>query len=137
MSLRNIIIIILLTLSIIDLTATYIYVRTYRNWQPNKPYNLMENNPLLTFLWNNIGLELGMLVGACIILTLIYLVGKSAWMPLVILLLLVLLYTIYKHYVNFNLLYKLIKMYPSGYLPEAIFGVVIGNNEKKINKKNN
>jgi hypothetical protein len=137
MSLRNIIIIILLILSVIDLTTTYIYVKTYRHWQPNKPYNLIENNPMLTFLWNNIGLELGMLVGAGIILTLIYIIGKSAWMPMVILLLCVLVWAMYNHYNNFTLLIKLIKMYPSGYLPEAIFGLVIGNNEiKKIHKNN-
>jgi len=128
MNLQLIIITTLIILSIIDLSLTFYYVDKYKKWQPNKPYDLIERNPLLVFLWNNFGLYLGMFIGAVIILSLIYLVGKTAHWAVILLLFLVFGYTLYNHYVNINLLHQLIEKYPTGHLSEQIFGKVVGNN---------
>ena len=128
MEIRTAIVIILLILSIIDLTATYYYVYKYKQWQPNKPYSLIERNPLLVFLWNNFGLHLGMFIGSVIILSLIYIVGKSAHPLIVGLLFLFLCYEMLNHHNNIGLLGKLINKYPTGHLPEKVFGEVVGNN---------
>jgi len=128
MNWRIIIIIILMSMSIIDLSLTFYYVKKYKWWQPNKPFNLIENNPLLVFLWNNLGLHLGMIVGSVIILTLIYLVGKSAHPIVILILFLFLCFALFNHNKNINLLHELIKLYPSGHLPVETFGKVIGNN---------
>lgn len=125
---RIYVVIILLALSVIDLTCTYIYVKKYRDWQPEKPFNLIENNPLLVFLWNTFGLYLGMFIGSVIILSLIYVVGKSAHWVIVLILFLFLCYALFNHFTNFGLLSKLIEQYPSGHLPEKVFGKVQGNN---------
>lgn len=125
---RIVLITALLILSLIDISATYFYVSKYKKWQPEKPYKLIERNPLLVFLWNNIGLVLGTIVGAAIIWTLIFIVGKTAHPVFVIILLLFLSWAMFNHYTNINLLYKLIDKYPTGHLPEKVFGKVIGNN---------
>ncbi len=122
---------ILLLLSMLDLGLTSYYVSKYKSWQPDKPYNLIENNPLLVFLWNNVGLVLGMIVGAIIIWTLLFVVGKSAHPIVVGLLFLFLCYAMYTHIININLIHALIEKYPSGYLPVETFGEVIGNNLQK------
>ena len=127
---RTYALVIILILGIIDLTLTYVYVSKYKTWQPEKPYKLIENNPLLVFLWNNMGFTLGMIVGFIIILSLQYIVVKSAWWPIVLILFLVLCWVMYNHYNNFHLLNQLIEKYPSGYLPEEVFGKVVGNNLK-------
>lgn len=124
------IIIILLTLSVIDLGATYYYVSKYKAWQPEKPYKSIENNPLLVFLWNTFGLHLGMLIGAVLIWSLIYIVGKSAHWIVVLILMVFLLWAMSNHYSNITLLGKLITKYPSGHLPSETFGQVVGNNPK-------
>ena len=122
-------IIILMTLSVLDLALTYYYIHSYRNWQSEKPFSLMEKNPLLVFLWNNFGLHLGMLIGSVIILSLIYLVAKTAHPLIVLLLGGFLVFALFNHYTNINLLTKLIEKYPNGKLPEEIFGKVVGNNK--------
>jgi hypothetical protein len=127
---RIYIIVILMTLSLVDLGLTYHYIYKYKKWQPEKPFNLIEKNPLLVFLWNKLGLHLGMFVGSVIILTLIYIVGKEAHWIIVLLLCLFLSWAMFNHYTNINLLHKLIEKYPSGYLPKETFGGVIGNNPK-------
>ena len=124
------IIIILMSLSLIDLSATYFYIYKYKQWQPDKPYNLIENNPLLVFLWNNFGLHLGMFIGSVIILSLIYIVGKSAHPIVSLILFLFLGYALQNHYTNINLISALIEKYPSGHLPLEVFGEVVGNNPK-------
>lgn len=124
------VVVILMTLSVIDLGSTAFYINKYKTWQPEKPYNLMENNPLLVFLWNHLGFTLGMIVGSIIILTLVYIVARSAHWIVILILFLFLLYALFNHYTNINLLHQLIDKYPSGYLPEIIFGKVIGNNPK-------
>lgn len=130
MNWRIYIIIILMTMSVIDLALTYHYVSKYKEWQPEKPYNMIENNPLLVFLWNMLGLKIGMFVGSVIILSLIYIVGKTAHPLVVGILFLFLTYAIHNHYININLLGSLIDKYPTGHLPEKIFGKVIGSNPK-------
>lgn len=121
-------IIIIMTLCFVDLVMTYYYVYTYKNWQPNKPYKLIELNPLLRFLWNTFGLHLGMFIGAVFILTLNYLVVRYAHWSIILVLFCVLSFTMYNHAHNTTLLHKLIEMYPSGSLPESTFGKVVGNN---------
>ena len=119
-----------MTLSILDLGLTYYYVHTYKKWQPEKPYNLIELNPLLRFLWTNFGLTLGMIIGSVLILSIMYLIGKSAHWIIVGILLIVLIFEMINHANNIQLLWKLMAKYPSGYLDPSIFGVVIGNNAK-------
>jgi len=121
-------IIVILTFCIVDLGATYYYVKKYKQWQPNKPYELIELNPLLRFLWNKFGLELGMFIGAVILLSLNYLITKEAHWIIVFLLFSFLCFTMYNHYHNITLLHKLIEQYPSGHLPVETFGNVVGNN---------
>ena len=129
MEIRTILIIIIMTLSVIDLVTTFYYVKTYRDWQPEKPYRLMELNPLLVFLWTKMGLIIGHLVGSVIILSLVYIVSRYSHWTIALLLLIVLIWTMFNHAQNINLLHKLIIQYPSGYLPVETFGVVEGSNK--------
>ena len=124
------VIVILMSLSLIDLSATYYYISKYKQWQPDKPYNLIENNPLLVFLWNNLGFIMGSIVGAVIILSLIFIVGKSAHPIVGLIIFLILCYALQNHYSNINLIHELIIKYPSGHLPVEVFGNVVGNNPK-------
>jgi len=127
---RAIAVIVILSLGFLDLFLTLFYVDSYKKWQQNKPYKLIELNPLLVFLWNKLGLFLGMFVGAVFILTLQYIVIKEAHWIVVLLLFGFLLFTLYNHFNNISLLYQLISKYPSGYLPVETFGEVVGNNLK-------
>ena len=127
---RQIAVIVLLTLSVLDLSFTTYYVYKYKQWQPEKPYKLIETNPMLTYLWTKLGFKLGMIIGSIIILSLIYIISKDAHWAIVLILFLVLMFTMYNHAKNITLLHKLIEMYPSGYLPIETFGEVIGNNVK-------
>jgi len=120
--------IIIATLCILDLVLTFYYVYKYKKWQPNKPYNLIELNPLLVFLWNKFGLITGMIIGGLIILFLNIVVSIYSHWSIILILLLALCFVMYKHFKNIKLLNKLIKQYPTGYLPEEKFGEVIGNN---------
>jgi hypothetical protein len=113
---RKYAVIIILTLGIIDLGATFYYVHTYKTWQPLKPYEAMELNPLLLFLWNNLGLTLGMLIGGVIMLTLQYYVAKKLYWLIVGVLFLALAFTLWNHYNNISLLHQLIKQYPLGHI---------------------
>ena len=126
---RTYAIIILLTLSFLDLAFTYYYVNVYKKWQPFKPFNLIELNPMMTFLWNKFGLHLGMFIGSVIILSLMYLIGKEAHWIIVLIIFIVLCFEMFNHWNNIHLLWKLMEQYPQGILPESIFGVVIGNNK--------
>jgi len=122
--------IVLIVLSVVDLSLTGYYVQKYKKWQPDKPYKLIERNPLLVFLWNTMGLWIGLLVGGVIILSLMFIVGKSAHWLVILLLLCFLIWAMFNHYTNINLLHQLIEKYPSGYLPTEIFGKVVGNKIK-------
>lgn len=127
---RFIAIVVLLTLCVLDLSFTYYYVHKYKEWQPNKPYKLIEMNPILVFLWNNLGLTIGMLVGSVIILTLNFIVAKECHWAIVLILFLFMLFAMVNHTKNITLLHQLIEKYPSGYLPVETFGQVMGNNIK-------
>ena len=59
--------IIVLILFGIDMLLTVSYVYKYKEWQPEKPYNQMEKNPLLVWLWNHVGLIEGWVIGVIII----------------------------------------------------------------------
>jgi hypothetical protein len=125
---------VIMFVSATDLLATYYYIYTYKKWQPNKPYELMELNPLLRYLWKNFGLHIGMFIGTVIILSLNYVVCKHAHWGIVVLLGCLLGLAMFNHFKNINLLHKLIQQYPTGHLPEAIFGKVVGNNPFESNK---
>jgi uncharacterized protein YacL len=127
---RLIAIIVLLTLSVLDLSFTFYYVHEYKKWQPDKPYKLIELNPLLVFLWNNFGLNIGMIIGSVILLALNFIVAKEAHWAIVLILFLFMLFAMFNHTKNITLLHQLIEKYPSGYLPVETFGNVIGNNTK-------
>lgn len=117
---RIIAIVVLMTLSVIDLGATFFYVNSYHKWQPEKDFALMENNPLLVFLWNNLGLVLGHIVGSIIILTLIYLVARLAHPAVIIILGLFLIWAMYNHFLHITFLKDLIIKYPEGIIPESL-----------------
>lgn len=127
---RQILLIVLITLSVVDLAMTWKYVSEYKKWQPNKPYKLIELNPLLRYLWEKFGLNIGMIIGGVLILALVTIVARDAHWSIAVLLLIVLIFTIFNHARNFTLLHKLIELYPSGYLPTEIFGIVEGSNPK-------
>jgi len=119
---------ILLALSLTDLLLTFYYVKKYKEWQPNKDYNLIERNPLLTLLWRYFGLFFGHIIGGIMILGLIYFISRTAHIYISIFLGLFISLAIYNHFKNIRLLNKLIGKYPSGHLPEKTFGKVQGNN---------
>jgi len=127
---NTIIVIFILALCLVDLVATYYYIYTYKQWQPNKPYSEIELNPLLRFLWEKFGFHIGMLIGAVLILALNYIIAKEAHWAIVVLFGAVLCWAMFNHFNNITLLGKLIEQYPSGYLPVETFGEVVGNNVK-------
>ena len=127
---RNYLIIIIMTLCVLDLAFTFYYVHTYKKWQENKPYKLIELNPILVFLWTRLGFVIGSFVSAVVLLTLNFIIAKYTHWAIGLALLIALLFTMYNHAHNINLLWKLIEKYPSGYLPVETFGEVIGNNLK-------
>jgi len=126
--LRFLLLILALSMAILDLFLTHIYVKRYKNWQPKKPYNLIEMNPLLVFLWNRLGLNLGMIIGSVIIISIIYFIAVYTHIALVILLLVTQFFALWNHNKNINLLNKLIEKYPDGKLPKETFGKVEGSN---------
>lgn len=119
---------VILSLGIADLIMTFRYIRKYKRWQPNKPYKLMEKNPLLVFLWKKLGIEKGTIAGGLIILFLIYIIGLNTHWSIIALLFTFQVGAILGHRKNMKLLNKLINKYPSGHLPEKTFGKVEGNN---------
>jgi hypothetical protein len=127
---RDYLIIVIMTLCVLDLAFTFYYVSEYKNWQKNKPYKMIELNPLLVFLWTRMGFVIGSIVSAVVLLSLNYIVAKYAHISIGIILCLALIWTMYNHAHNTNLLWKLIEKYPLGVLPESVFGVVVGNNLK-------
>lgn len=113
---------------VIDLLATYYYVYTYKKWQPDKPYELIELNPLLRIFWEKLGFHLGMFVGSVLILTLNYIICKEAHWIVIVLLFILLSFAMINHVKNIGLLTQLINKYPTGHLPTKVFGNVTGNN---------
>ena len=122
--------IVIMTLCVLDLAFTFYYVHEYKSWQKNKPYNKIELNPILVFLWNRMGFVVGSFVSAVILLSLNWIVVRYAWIGIPILVCLFLIWAMYNHAHNIQLLWQLIEKYPSGYLDPKVFGNVIGNNLK-------
>jgi len=112
---RKYAVIIILLLGFIDLCLTFYYITTYNAWQPGRAFSDMENNPLLVFLWDNLGLVTGMIAGFLIILPLQYLVVKKAHWVITLMLFAALSFALVNHYNNINLIHELIKLYPLGY----------------------
>lgn len=65
--------IIILLLSLVDLTATYFYVNTFHTKFPGLDYTSLEANPILRLSWKQFGLGLGMIIGGAIVFTLVFL----------------------------------------------------------------
>lgn len=128
MEIKTIIVIVIITLSLIDLVLTAYYINSYKKWQPNKPYRLMELNPLLVFLWDKMGFIIGMIVGSVIIISLNFIVAKYSNWIIALVLFGFLIFALINHIHNISLLNQLIEKYPTGILPKEIFGEVIGNN---------
>jgi len=128
MNTRILLVMIVMTLCVLDLCLTYYYVYNYKKWQPDKPYKLIELNPLLRLSWEKFGLHLGMFIAVVVILALNYIISKEAHWIIVAILIGFLIFAMLNHARNITLLTKLISEYPSGHLPIAIFGKVIGNN---------
>lgn len=118
----------ILILSSLDLILTLYYISVYKGWQPDKPYKLIELNPLLVFLWNNYGLYFGMFIGSVVILALNYFVSRHAHWIIVLIVLGIMIFAIINHFNNITLLSKLMEQYPTGYLPRDVFRYVEGNN---------
>ena len=124
---RLILIILVMSLSIIDLSVTAYYVNKYKKWQPEKPYKLIELNPVLVYLWNNLGFIIGMIVGSIIILVLNFLIAKNVYWIIPVIIICIMIWSILNNFKNLGLLNDLIIKYPTGHLPE-VFGNVVGNN---------
>jgi len=132
---RFVVIILVMSLCLADLLLTYYYVNKYKAWQPEKPYKMIELNPLLRICWEKFGLHIGMIIGGVVILALNYIIAKEAHWLIVIILMCVLIYVMFNHVTNIGLLNQLIEKYPSGHLPKEVFGEVIGNNLNKTGGK--
>lgn len=128
MNIRLIMLCLIMALCVIDLSLTYYYVAKYKQWQPNKPYKLIELNPLLRFSWEKFGLQFGMILASIVILALNFVIARDSHWAIAVLLLCVLTWALFNHAKNIGLLFQLIKKYPLGHLPIAVFGKVIGNN---------
>lgn len=125
---RYIALIIIFALTLVDLSLTFYYVHRYKQWQPDKPYKAIELNPLLVYLWTKMNLIVGTIIGGIIILSLDYIIVKDAHWIFIPLLICLLIFALFNHYKNINLLHQLIEKYPLGHLPEEVFGAVVGNN---------
>ncbi len=119
-----------ITLSITDLYLTNKYLKKYKKWQPNKPFNQIEKNVILLYNLKKWGFKRGMIFGGIVVFVINLLVIFFTPMWVVIILICILSFTIWNHLKNMKLLRKLIKKYPTGYLPKKVFGEVEGNNEK-------
>ena len=70
--------IIVLILSVLDLTATYFYVSTFKTEFPKLDYTVLEANPILRISWKLWGLNIGMIIGGLIVISLLSLIVLSA-----------------------------------------------------------
>jgi len=66
--------VIIIILSLIDLTATYFYVLTFHVKFPKLDYTTLEANPILRMSWKLWGLNTGMIIGGLIVFALLILV---------------------------------------------------------------
>ena len=63
--------ILVMCMSLIDLTATYLYVSTFHSKFPQLDYTTLEANPVLRTAWKTLGLNLGMIIGGLVVFTLL------------------------------------------------------------------
>lgn len=70
--------VIILILSVLDLTATYFYVSTFNAKFPKLDYTTLEANPILRMAWKRFGLQTGMIIGGAIVFALLTLVALTA-----------------------------------------------------------
>jgi hypothetical protein len=103
-----------LLLSLIDLCLTHYYVSLYKEWDSDRFYNEMEGNPLLCFLFNKFGHDVGIVIGGFIIMFLMYLVVNLANFFFTIILLVVLIIAIVRSIINIEKLKKLMIEYSDG-----------------------
>lgn len=59
--------IIILVLSLLDLTASFLYVNQFHNKYPNQDPTIIEANPILKYAIRVFGINIGMLVGGLIV----------------------------------------------------------------------
>jgi hypothetical protein len=71
------IVIIILIMSLVDLTATYFYVSTFKNKFPQLDYTALEANPILKTSWKLFGLQKGMIIGGLLVIALLSLIVLS------------------------------------------------------------
>jgi len=69
--------IIILILSLLDLTATYLYASSFHTKFPQLDYKTLEANPIIRTSWKLFGLNLGMIIGGVIVLALLSLLVLS------------------------------------------------------------
>lgn len=69
--------IIILILSLFDLTATYLYASQFHAKFPQLDYTTLEANPILRMSWRKFGLKAGMIIGGIIIFSLLILIVLS------------------------------------------------------------
>jgi len=110
--------IILPILSLGDLILTWLYIKKYKQWQPWKPTEKMEKNPLLRYLVDWLGIDIGMLIGSILILGVITYISLSSYWVIKLIVGIILILAIRNTLENNKLLDKLIKKYPDGKLPE-------------------
>lgn len=69
--------IVILIMSVLDLTATYFYASTFHEKFPKLDYTTLEANPILRMSWRHFGLNIGMIVGGIIVFALLTLLTLS------------------------------------------------------------
>ena len=96
--------IIIIVLSLLDLTASYFYVSTYHDKFPNANYTQIEANPILKMSLNLFGIEKGMIFGGLIVFSIMLLVILTLKINFHYYLAGVLSMMLIYHLLNFNLL---------------------------------
>lgn len=73
----KLIIIILITLSLLDLGATYLYLNSFHKKFPLLDYKTLEANPVFRLAMSHFGLTKGMLIGGIIVFAILLLIVFS------------------------------------------------------------
>jgi hypothetical protein len=96
--------IIILVMSVLDLTASFFYLNTFHSKYPTQDYTQLEANPIIKISMKHFGLITGMIIGGIIVflimLLLVLSVKENHHYYLAGLLSMMLVY----HYLNFKLL---------------------------------
>lgn len=70
--------IIIIILSLVDLTATYFYITTFHAQFPTLDATKLEANPILRMAMQKFGIKLGMIIGGVIVFSILCLIIFSA-----------------------------------------------------------